>query len=205
MQVSYSAGNGDEILRRTMEKAAILANRLASETNRGLRRIKRRGITGYAAYLCSTRMNRAPHTTLADNNPQTTGCDQGSSSVLFKLNPRSRLPTVPTSVRDPKRSILRSLSRNDLFSTSAGSRMLTLSATRVIENRRIGAWELQNYDLSIRRLLWSGRRCPGTVPVTGTHSAWEKIRPLVSAQYQCTTREWVDELVAAQLTILEHH
>lgn len=95
----------------TIENAAILAKRLEIETARGvLRVIRRKGITGKGAQYFSTAINNIPEMKLAVKRPYMSGCDQGISSVVLRLNPRRRQPTVPTRVRDPRTSMRRSFS-----------------------------------------------------------------------------------------------
>ena len=72
--------------------------------------INRIGMTGYGATCVSTYTKAHPKTTLAENKPTISELDQSSSSVDFKLKPSKRHPTVPTSVVEPKKSILLNLS-----------------------------------------------------------------------------------------------
>lgn len=100
----------------TIEKAAALPKKLESDTARGVLWVTSRiGITGYGAQWASTSTKTTAHTILATNSPHTKGCDQGSSSVDFRLRPRRRHPTVLTKVIEPKKSILRSLARRGWF------------------------------------------------------------------------------------------
>ena len=119
-----------EDVKPTMENADILVRRFDIETASGvLWVIKRKGMTGWGAQYFSTETKSRPKITLATRNPETNGSDHNISSVVFKLNPKRRQPTAPTSVRDPRKSIRRNLSDNLWFWTSSGSRMLTLVAT----------------------------------------------------------------------------
>jgi hypothetical protein len=95
----------------TIENAAILAKRFDTETAKGVLRVMRRkGMTGKGAQYFSTRTNDTPQMKLLRKRPYMSGCDQAISSVVLRLNPRRRVPTVPTSVRDPKTSMRRSFS-----------------------------------------------------------------------------------------------
>ena len=119
------------------------------ETNNGVRRvIKCIGITGKGATCVSTYTNATPQIALATKRHHIRGCDQGSSSVDFKLNPRSRVPTVATSVVEPKTSILRSFSEVDRLCTSRGSFMSTFVITRIVESARIGICDSQGASVS---------------------------------------------------------
>jgi hypothetical protein len=81
----------------------MLMKRFDSETANGVRCvIKRNGMTGCDAQFFSTRMKRKVQMVLAVTSPKTTGCDQDISSVVLRLNARSKHPTAPTKVRDPK-------------------------------------------------------------------------------------------------------
>ena len=126
---------------RTIENAATLPKKFESETARGVRWVMRRmGITGYGAHQDSTITKSTQKTALNARRPQMSGLDQASSSVDLRLSPRRRHPTVMTSVREPKPSILRSLARSGWFSTSKGSLMLTFAMTRMKEKRRTGIY-----------------------------------------------------------------
>jgi len=126
---------------RTIENADILVTRFDNETANGvLWVIKHKGMTGYGAQKLSTSTNKKPHTELAAKRPQIRGCDQDISSVDLRLNPRRRHPTVPTSVREPRKSIRRSLSEVLSCCNSYGSLTLTLSATKMKEKVRTGVF-----------------------------------------------------------------
>ena len=81
-------------------------HKLDNETNNGVRIvISLKGMTGYGATYVSTKMKKIPLMIDATNSPQINGCDHGISSVDFKLKPSRIQPTVPTSVKDPRKSI----------------------------------------------------------------------------------------------------
>lgn len=93
----------------TVEKAAMLLNRFAIATAKGvLLVITLDGITGYSAHLDSTNMNRTPEIPPAHSSPIMMGLFQGNSSAVFRLSATREHPTAPTSVRLPSQSILRS-------------------------------------------------------------------------------------------------
>ncbi|PSR73634.1 hypothetical protein PHLCEN_2v10553 [Hermanssonia centrifuga] len=97
---------------RTIENAATLPKKFERETASGVRRVTSlMGITGYGAQYDSTITNSAQSTALLTRRPQITGCDQGISSVDFRLMPNRRQPTVPTKVKEPKPSMRLSLVR----------------------------------------------------------------------------------------------
>jgi hypothetical protein len=95
-------------------------------------------MTGYGDQYDSTRTNRTPITALATNKPHMSGCDHGSSSVDLRLKPSRTLPTVPTSVTEPAKSILDSFSYVERFCTSSGNLILTFHTTKNAEKARIG-------------------------------------------------------------------
>jgi len=89
-----------------MEKAVALPRKLDSETASGvLRVIKRNGITGYGAQYFSTNAKRRPHIAAVTRRPHMRECDQDISSVALILNARSRHPTAPTRVMQPRKSM----------------------------------------------------------------------------------------------------
>ena len=113
--------------------------KLDRETNNGVRRVIRCiGITGKGAMCVSTYTNATAKIALATKSPQIRGCDQGSSSVDLRLNPRSSVPTVATKVVEPRTSIRRSFSYVDRFSISGGSLILTFAITRIVDKARTG-------------------------------------------------------------------
>lgn len=67
-------------------------------------------MTGKGAQYFSTKMKSTPQMKLATKRPYMSGCDQAISSVVFRLNPRRRQPTVPTRVKEPKTSMRRNFS-----------------------------------------------------------------------------------------------
>ena len=145
---------------RTIEKAAMLPKKLHNETASGVRWVTSlMGITGYGAQHDSTRMKRTHQTPLASRSPQTIGLDQASSSVDFRLRPRRRHPTVPTSVREPKPSIRWSFARTGWFAISSGSLMLTFAMTRMYEKRRTGICEEVNTGYKWAVFFEIERRC----------------------------------------------
>lgn len=95
-------------------------------------------MTGYDDQCDSTNMNKIPQAALAMNSPHIKGCDQGNSSVDFRLKPRRRHPMNPTSVKEPRKSIRRSFSTMLWVSNEEGSSIFTLTATKRNDSNRIG-------------------------------------------------------------------
>lgn len=62
-------------------------------------------MTGSGLIQVSVTTNAIHETTLLASNPQTLMSPHSSSSVLFKVNPRSKHPTAKTSVMEPSQSI----------------------------------------------------------------------------------------------------
>ena len=88
------------------------------------------------------------------------GCDQGSSSVDFRLKPRSNVPTVPTSVEDPRKSIRCTLSYMVRFRTSSGNRMFTFQITRMVDNAKTGICE-KFFEFRHKCFLQKGKHAAG--------------------------------------------
>lgn len=81
--------------RRTNEKAVMLPKKHTPDTAKSVLSVtSEMGITGWGATYFSTTRKRVANTRLAPNRPYTRGCDHASSSVFFKLNPRSEQPIV---------------------------------------------------------------------------------------------------------------
>ena len=117
----------------------MLAKRLVNAIARGVLCFASLiGITGDTAILVSTMKNINPQTPLADMRPHMSGCDQGRPSIDLRDKPRSKDPTVRTSVNDPRKSIRLSLVRRVKERTSSGSGMSTFIETSTIDNTRIG-------------------------------------------------------------------
>ena len=90
-------------LRLTIENADMLVKRLDRDTANGVRWVTRRkGITGKGAQYFSVNTKSNPKMALEIRSPRIAGSVQGISSVDFRLNPKSRHPTAPTSVNEPR-------------------------------------------------------------------------------------------------------
>lgn len=123
-----------------MENAEILPNKFAIDTASGvLCTIKCTGMTGYEAEYFSTSTNSIVETRPEARRPQIRGSDHGISSDVFKLNAKRGVPTAVTSVKDPSKSMRRSLSAKDRLWTSSGRTIFTLTATRIMLSTKMGA------------------------------------------------------------------
>jgi hypothetical protein len=104
-------GANETLSTLAMENAEILPNKFAIDIANGvLWTIKRTGMTGYGAKYFSTSANSIIEMTLDAKRPQIRGSDHGISSDVFKLNAKRKDPTAVTNVRDPRKSMRRSLS-----------------------------------------------------------------------------------------------
>lgn len=142
------------LIHSTVENAVIEAMRFAKATANGVRWvIKRSGMTGYGAHRASTYRNAALKMRLTASNPDISGCDQGSSSVVLILNADNKLATKITKVKEPRKSMRLSFENVPSFATASGNLMLTLSATRAKEMSSNGVFAVG------QRLArgWSGK------------------------------------------------
>ena len=99
-------------------------------------------MTGECAQYFSTTRKATANTALVTKRPAMRGDDHGISSVVFKLKPSNRLPTMITNVIEPPKSIRRSFSFSGRLWTSEGSTMLTFQATNTKLKMRMGIWTI---------------------------------------------------------------